>query len=82
MPTVIPEAGTAGYIIEQMRRVAAPGQRRLDAGTVDRLRELTKQLVVVNGDTSAAEHRRFLGIKQRSLAVPETLLVRKPHFAS
>jgi NAD(P)-dependent dehydrogenase (short-subunit alcohol dehydrogenase family) len=74
VPTVIPEAGTAGYIIEQMRHVAPPGQRRLDAGTVDRLRELTKQLVVVNGETSAAEHRRFLGIKRRSLAVPEALL--------
>jgi len=73
---VIPEAGTAEEIIEEMRRVAEPGQRRLDDGTMDRLRELSGQLSAIKADTSAAEHWRFLQVKQRMLAVPEAIVER------
>jgi FlaA1/EpsC-like NDP-sugar epimerase len=64
------QAGTAGEIIEQMRRVAAPGQQRLDARTLRRLRDLTAQLTVAKPD-AAAEHQRFLEIRGRRLRLPE-----------
>jgi NAD(P)-dependent dehydrogenase (short-subunit alcohol dehydrogenase family) len=64
------EAGTAGEIIEQMRRVAAPGKQRLDATTMRRLRDLTSQLTAAKPD-AAAEHQRFLEVRGRSLRLPE-----------
>jgi FlaA1/EpsC-like NDP-sugar epimerase len=64
------KAGTAEEIIEQMRRVAAPGLQRLDATTARRLRDLTSQLSAAKPD-AAAEHQRFLKVRDRRLRLPE-----------
>jgi FlaA1/EpsC-like NDP-sugar epimerase len=64
------EAGTAEEIIKRMRRAAAPGQRRLDATTVRRLRDLTSELTAAKPD-AGPEHQRFLGIRGRRLRLPE-----------
>jgi hypothetical protein len=53
MPEIIREAGIAREIIEQMRRVAAPGQDRLDASTLRRLKVLTQALIAVKADAIA-----------------------------
>lgn len=70
MSEMVLEAGAAEEIIERMRRVAAPGQQRLDATTVRRLRDLTSQLATAKPG-AAAEHQRFLDIRGRRLWLPE-----------
>jgi nucleoside-diphosphate-sugar epimerase len=64
---------TAPEIIARMRAVAPPGQARLDAGTAGALRDLTRQLITAR-DGAAAEHARFLAIRDRDLCVPEDAL--------
>jgi nucleoside-diphosphate-sugar epimerase len=73
MSETVLEAGTAREIIEHMRQVATPGQRRPDATTVRRLRDLTCQLTAAKPD-AAAEHQRFLDVRGRRLRLPEDAL--------
>ncbi|HTU72550.1 MAG TPA: polysaccharide biosynthesis protein [Trebonia sp.] len=70
MSETVLEAGTAGEIIERMRRVAGPGQQRLDATTLRRLGDLTGKLAAAKPE-AAAEHQRFLQVRGRRLRLPE-----------
>jgi NAD(P)-dependent dehydrogenase (short-subunit alcohol dehydrogenase family) len=76
MSETVLEAGTAGEIIEQMRRVAPGGQQRLDATTLRRLSDLTSQLTAAKPD-AAAEHQRFLEVRGRRLRLPEGELAKR-----
>lgn len=67
---------TGREIIQRLRTAAPPGQARLDDTTLERLRELTRALVAAS-DAAVTEHRRFLGIRQRGLCMPEEALAAK-----
>jgi hypothetical protein len=69
-------AGSARDIIEHMRRVAAPGQQRLDENSLRQLTDLTRDLLAATRETQDAkgaedEHARFLSIQHRELSLPE-----------
>jgi nucleoside-diphosphate-sugar epimerase len=61
---------TVREIIEAMRAAAPAGQPCLDDRTKRRLSELTALLIAAKAE-SAEEHARFLGIRKRSLCLPE-----------
>jgi nucleoside-diphosphate-sugar epimerase len=60
---------TASGIIQLMRAAAPPSRPHLDEVTARRLRELTRELIAAKPD-AAAEHDRFLAIRDRGLALP------------
>ena len=62
--------GLVSRIIGEMRAVAPPGQQRLDAATIGRLRDLTRSLIAAK-EGAAEEHARFLSIGERGLCLPE-----------
>ncbi len=66
-------AGAVSEIIEHMGRAARPGVSTLDAATAARLRGLTKSLIQAKPE-AGAEHDRFLGIRGRTLSLPEAEL--------
>jgi nucleoside-diphosphate-sugar epimerase len=57
-------------IISAMRAAAPAGQRDLDDGTLGELRSLTQALLAARPD-AIEERARFLGLRQRGIAVPE-----------
>ena len=57
-------------IISAMRAAAPAGQRNLDDGTLGELRSLTQALLAARPD-AIEERARFLGLRQRGIAVPE-----------
>lgn len=58
-------------IIREMRAVAAPGQRSLDALTVRRLRDLTSRLIAMRQHEAISEYERFLSIMKREICLPD-----------
>ncbi len=61
---------TVSEIISAMRAAAPPGQRNLDGETLGELRSLTQALLAARPD-AGEERARFLGLRQRGIAVPE-----------
>lgn len=60
---------TAPRIIRRMRDEVPAGRDRLDDVALHRLRDLTQALLASKPE-ARQEHRRFLGIAQRSIALP------------
>ncbi len=60
---------TAPEIIGRMRDAVPAGRPRLDNAGLRRLRDLTQALLASKPDAQH-EHRRFLGIGQRSIGLP------------
>jgi hypothetical protein len=63
-------------VIEAMVRAVPVRKASLDEAEVARLRELTGELMAAKPE-AAAEYARFLGVKQRSLCLPEAELTER-----
>jgi NAD(P)-dependent dehydrogenase (short-subunit alcohol dehydrogenase family) len=63
----------ATEIIELMQRAVPAGQRDLDDAAKARLRDLTSALLAAKPE-ALEEYTRFVGVKQRSLCLPEAEL--------
>ncbi|HEX8005659.1 MAG TPA: polysaccharide biosynthesis protein [Trebonia sp.] len=75
---------TVAGIIQMMRAAAPPGRPVLDEASARRLRELTRSLIDASPG-AAAEHGRFLAIRERGLHLPaarQAELARRLHDAT
>jgi nucleoside-diphosphate-sugar epimerase len=72
---------TVSEIISAMRAAAPAGQRSLDDGTLGELRSLTQALLAARPE-AIEERARFLGLRQRGIAVPQAELDRWLHGAT
>ena len=66
--------GTEREIIERMRAAAPPGQESLGPAVVEELQDLTEQLIAAKGG-AGEEYARFQAITQRTLCLPDSLLI-------
>ena len=61
---------TSPEIVALMRAAVPPGQQTLDEESLQRLGELTQQLMAARGEAQQ-EYARFLGISERAIPLPE-----------
>ena len=61
---------TSPEIVALMREAVPPGQQALDEESLQRLGELTQQLMAARGEAQQ-EYARFLGISERAIPLPE-----------
>ena len=65
-----------GEVIDAIVRAVPAHQPGLSSGEIDRLRELTGELLRAKPDATS-EYARFLSIRQRGLCLPEAQLTER-----